>query len=177
MWWCGLVVQICDSIHNTFKQNLRIFADGFYKYILFNENCCSFIKFYLCLCIDGLMQKRRNSMAKVLVLCLFCIKPSVYFSWCLIIQSWWRHQMETFSALLAHLCGEFTGPRRIPHTKVSDTELWCSFYLCLNKRLNKQWWGWWFETLSRLLWRHRNGNLYSACSTQEQRSFVVTMYI
>ena len=24
-----------------------------------------------------------------------------------------------------HLCGEFTGPRRIPRTKVSDAELWC----------------------------------------------------
>ena len=24
-----------------------------------------------------------------------------------------------------HLCGEFTGPRWIPHTKASDTELWC----------------------------------------------------
>ena len=24
-----------------------------------------------------------------------------------------------------HLCGEFTGPRWIPHTKASVTELWC----------------------------------------------------
>ena len=28
------------------------------------------------------------------------------------------------------------------------------FYLHLNKRLRKQSWGWWFETLSRPLWRH-----------------------
>ena len=33
----------------------------------------------------------------------------------------WRHQMETFSALLA-LC---VGHRWIPHTKASNTELWC----------------------------------------------------
>ena len=26
----------------------------------------------------------------------------------------------------------------------------------LNKRLSKQWWGWWFETPSRPSWRHRN---------------------
>ena len=26
----------------------------------------------------------------------------------------------------------------------------------LNKRLSKQWWGWWFETPSRSLWRHCN---------------------
>ena len=30
------------------------------------------------------------------------------------------------------------------------------FDLRLNKRLSKQSWGWWFETLSRSLWRHRN---------------------
>ena len=46
-----------------------------------------------------------------------------------------------------HLCGEFTGPRWIPHIKASDAELWCFFYLRLNKRLSKQSWGWWFETL------------------------------
>ena len=26
----------------------------------------------------------------------------------------------------------------------------------LSKQLSIQWWGWWFETLSRPLWRHRN---------------------
>ena len=55
-----------------------------------------------------------------------------------------------------HLCGEFTGPRWIPHTKASDAELCVFFELRPNKRLNKQWWGWWFETPSRPLWRHRN---------------------
>ena len=30
------------------------------------------------------------------------------------------------------------------------------FYLRLNKPLSKQWWGWWFETLSRPLWRRCN---------------------
>ena len=33
------------------------------------------------------------------------------------------------------LCGEFTGHRRIPRTKASDAELWCFFYLGLNKCL------------------------------------------
>ena len=27
--------------------------------------------------------------------------------------------------ITGHLCGEFTGPRWIPHTKASDMELWC----------------------------------------------------
>ena len=57
-----------------------------------------------------------------------------------------------------HLWGEFTCLRWIPRTKASDAELSCFFYLRLNKRVSKQWWGWWFETLSRPLWRHCNGD-------------------
>ena len=29
-----------------------------------------------------------------------------------------------------HLCREFTGHRWIPHTKASDAELWCFFFIC-----------------------------------------------
>ena len=72
------------------------------------------------------------------------------------VCSWWRHQMETFSALLA-LCagnspvtGEF--PAQRPVTQSFDV----FFYLRLHKRLCKQSWGWWFETQSSSLWRHCN---------------------
>ena len=40
--------------------------------------------------------------------------------------------METFLALLALLCGEFTGHRWIPHTKASDAELWCFLWSANN---------------------------------------------
>ena len=70
--------------------------------------------------------------------------------------SWWHHQMEIFSALLA-LCagnspvtGEF--PTQRPVTRSFDV----FFDLWVNKRLSKQWWGWWFETPSYSLWRHCN---------------------
>ena len=63
--------------------------------------------------------------------------------------------MGTFSALLA-ICagnspvsGEF--PAQMPVTRSFND----FFDLRLNKRLSKQSWGWWFETLSRPLWRHR----------------------
>ena len=46
--------------------------------------------------------------------------------------------------------GEF--PAKRPVTRRFDV----LFDLCLNKQLSKQSWGWWFETLSRPLWRHRN---------------------
>ena len=49
--------------------------------------------------------------------------------------------------------------RWIPRTNASDAELWCFFYLRLNKRLSKQSWGWWFETASHPLWRHYNEEL------------------
>ena len=69
---------------------------------------------------------------------------------------WWRHQMETFSALLA-LCvgnspvtGEF--PIQRPVTRSFDV----FFDLHLTKQLRKQSWGWWFVTLSRPLRRHSN---------------------
>ena len=41
------------------------------------------------------------------------------------VAAWWRHQMETFSALLAICAGNSPGPRWIPRTKASDAELWC----------------------------------------------------
>ena len=48
-------------------------------------------------------------------------------------------------------------PRSIPRTQRPVTRRFDVFFdLRLNKRLSKQPWGWWFETLSRPLWRHRN---------------------
>ena len=41
-------------------------------------------------------------------------------------------------------------------TKANDAELWSFFDLCLNKRLSKQWRGWWFQTPSCPLWRQCN---------------------
>ena len=53
-------------------------------------------------------------------------------------------------------CGEFTGPGEFP-TQRPVTRIFDVFFdLRLNKRLSKQPWGWWFETKSRSLWRHRN---------------------
>ena len=70
--------------------------------------------------------------------------------------SWWRHQMETFSALLAICAGNspVTGefPAQRPVTRSFDV----FFDMCLNERLSNQWWGRWFETPSDPLWHHCN---------------------
>ena len=63
-----------------------------------------------------------------------------------------------------HLCGEFTGPRWLPHAKVVTQNFNVFFVLHPNKLLSKQSWGGWFETQSRPLWRHcnvYNGNAYT----------------
>ena len=70
--------------------------------------------------------------------------------------SWWRHQMETFSALLAICAGNSPVPGEFPAQRPVTQSFNVCFDLRLNKRLSKQSWGWWFETLSRQLWRHSN---------------------
>ena len=67
---------------------------------------------------------------------------------------WWRHQMETFSAL--PVTDEL--PAQRPVTRSFDV----FFDLRLNKRLKKQSWGWWFETPSCSLWRHCNARYVGA---------------
>ena len=77
----------------------------------------------------------------------------------LLASAWWRHQMGTFSALLAICAGNSPVPGEFPTQRPVTRSFEIFFDLRLNKWLSKQWWGWWFETLSRPLWRHRNGML------------------
>ena len=69
---------------------------------------------------------------------------------------WWRHQMETFSALLAICTGNSPVPGEFPTQRPVTRSFDVYFDLRPNKWLSKQSWGWWFETLSCSLWRHRN---------------------
>ena len=69
-------------------------------------------------------------------------------------KSWWRHQMETFSALLAICAGNSPVTGEFPATRNFDV----FFDLRLNKWLNKQSWGGCAETPSSPLWRHCNDN-------------------
>ena len=75
-------------------------------------------------------------------------------------KPWWRHEIETFSALLAlsagnsAVIGEF--PAQRPVTRSFDV----FFDLRLNKRLSKHSWGSWFETPSRSSWHHCNASKF-----------------
>ena len=71
-------------------------------------------------------------------------------------NTWWRHQMETFSVLLAICAGNSPVPGEFPAQRPVTRSFDVFFDLRLNKLLSKQSWGWWFETLTCPLWRHRN---------------------
>ena len=85
------------------------------------------------------------------------------------VCTWWRHQMETFSVLLALYAGNspVTGefPAQRPVTRSFDI----FFDLQLNERLSKQSWGWWFEAPSYSLCRHCNENSYICSGLQHHR--------
>ena len=63
---------------------------------------------------------------------------------------------KTFFALLAICAGNSPVPGEFPVQRPVTRTFGVFFDLCLNKRLRKRSWGWWFESLSRPLWRHCN---------------------
>ena len=62
--------------------------------------------------------------------------------------TWWVIKWKRFPRYWPFVRGIHRSPVNSPHTKASDAEFDVSFDLHLNKRLNKQSWGWWFETSS-----------------------------
>ena len=62
--------------------------------------------------------------------------------------------METFSALLVICAGNSPAAAEFPAQRSVTRSIDVFFDLRLNKRFSKQWWGWWFETPPRPLWRH-----------------------
>ena len=69
---------------------------------------------------------------------------------------WWRHQMETFSALLAICAGNSPVPGEFLAQRPVTRCFSVFFDLHLNIWLSKQSQGWWFETLPCPLWHHCN---------------------
>ena len=61
-------------------------------------------------------------------------------------MTWWRHQVETFSALLALCAGNSTVTGEFPSQRSVTRSFDVFFDLRLDKRLSKQSWGWWFKT-------------------------------
>ena len=114
--------------------------------IVKNQFCWSFIH---CICCHLCVHNHRR-----------CDK--VFFTW--LLKHGACFTMMTSSngnifRVTGPLCGEFTGPGEFPTQRPVTRSFDDFFDLRLNKPLSKQPWGWWFETLSRSLWRHRNANV------------------
>ena len=62
------------------------------------------------------------------------------------ILSWWCHQMETFSTLLAFCAGNSPVTGEFPSQRPVTQSFNVFFDLHLNQQLSKQWRRWWFET-------------------------------
>ena len=67
----------------------------------------------------------------------------------------WKH----FPRSWPFVRGIHRSPVNSPHESQWRRALMFSL-ICLNERLNKQSWSWWFETPSRPLWRHSNADYF-----------------
>ena len=72
------------------------------------------------------------------------------------LMTWWRHEMETISALLALYTGNSLVTGEFPSQRPVTRSLIFSLICALKNRLSKQSWGLWFETPSFSLWHHCN---------------------
>ena len=75
---------------------------------------------------------------------------------CYISKSWRRHQMKTFSALVAFCEGNSPGTGGFPSQRPVTRSFDVFFDLRLNKRLSEPSWRRWFETPPCPLWRQCN---------------------
>ena len=136
---CVNVLNKCLQRRSSIWTFFRVFSsnDEYWESLEKSHDCLYYLR----------TEKKMMCSAAWCVVSVVCCRGS---------NAWWRHQMETFSALLdfcvgnSPITGEF--PTQSPVARCFDV----FFYLLLNKRLSKQWWGWWFDTPSRPLWRHCN---------------------
>ena len=77
----------------------------------------------------------------------------------IVSNPWWRHQMETFYALLALCRGNPPVSDGFPSQRPVARRFDVFFDQRLHKKLNKQSRCGWFETPSRSIWRHCNAKM------------------
>ena len=77
--------------------------------------------------------------------CILVFWNRRYLHQVLLFKAWWRHQMETFSALLAFCVGNKPVTGEFPAERPVTQSFGVFFDLRLNKRLSKQSWGWYFR--------------------------------
>ena len=114
------------------------------------------VKYHLMLLASMIIQFAIKTVAT-------CCSRMIYENCDVFRAAWWCHQTETFFALLALCAGNSQVTGEFPAQRPVSRSFGVFFDLRLNKRLSKQSWGWWFDTLSHPLWRHCNGKPISMC--------------
>ena len=143
--WTNTGILLIWTLGTTFSGILSEIHTFSFKKIHLNMSSAKWLPF--CLALN--VQTPRWHYGKLIMACFLRMGKHQFFPW-------WRHQMETFSALLAICAGNSPVPGELPAQRPVTRSFDVFFDLRLNKRLSKQSWGWWFETLSPPLWRHRN---------------------
>ena len=91
-------------------------------------------------------------------------------------NAWWRHQMETFSALLA-LCAGNSPVTSEFHSQGPLTRRCDVFFdRGLKKSLSKQSRRCWFETASCSLWRHCNEWVHTGWNTDTKEIILIVAW-
>ena len=85
--------------------------------------------------------------------------------------------METVSALLAICAGNSPVPGELPAQRPVTRGFDVFFDLRPDKRLNKQSWGWWFQTPSHSLWRHRNILIFFRWTSWRLKSLATLKFV
>ena len=94
----------------------------------------------------------------------------------MLLLSWWRHQMETFSVLLDFCVRNSPVTSEFPSQRPVMQSFNVFFDLRLNKRLSKQSWGWWFEMPLRSLWCHCNDQPWYLLNVHDEQVLVFYQY-
>ena len=113
---------ILNGVWMKLEENGQHFADYYFKCTFLNENYCVLIKISLKVVSKGAIDNKSSWVQRM----PWCWTGDGSF-----ITSWWRHQMETFSALVAFCAGNspFTGefPTQRPLTQSFDVSVICAW--------------------------------------------------
>ena len=117
-----------------------------------------------CWCPGAQAPNHWHSQCRPSMHCIWLVSQKAIFAvnnmiiyWVFFLQnSWWHHEMETFSTLLALCAGNSPVTGEFPTQRPMTWNFDVFFDLHLNKWLSKWLWGWWFEMPSCSLWHHFN---------------------
>ena len=144
---------ITYSTCKSYKKYASILKCNFYIKSVYSVETSVVINVLSCTELQMHMVRLNVSVSNTFRLHLVRDSTAFYdISLCFILDAWWwRHQMETSSALLALCAGTSPVTGEFPSQRPVARSFDVFFALRRNKLFSKQSWRWWFETPSRSL--------------------------